>query len=196
MRRRYPQIYSSSQRYKLDVGSIVLGPQDFGCALRTIVPAAQRALAPPGRALSCTLQPLLERSLAHTLTCLLRVFPHAELPHREQTHGMDSTPGWDITVSESICLNIISCNVFWYICHLPNRSVIIIGRYQASAVYITQKSVKQICTDFVILNFDWVELVPLVFDMSDEINYSLTVSSGIFLYVSVIMQIPQLFAVL
>lgn len=63
-------------------------------------------------------------------------------------------------------------------------------------MYITQKSVKQICTDFVILNFDWVELVPLVFDMSDEINYSLTVSSGIFLYVSVIMQIPQLFAVL
>lgn len=99
-------------------------------------------------------------------------------------------------MSESICLNIISCNVFWYIRHLPNRSVIIIGRYQASAVYITQKSVKQICTDFVILNFDWVELVPLVFDMSDEINYSLTVSSGIFLYVSVIMQIPQLFAVL
>ncbi|XP_053531883.1 ATPase family AAA domain-containing protein 2B isoform X3 [Ictalurus punctatus] len=90
LRRRYPQIYSSSQRYKLDVGSIVLGPQDFGCALRTIVPAAQRALAPPGRALSCTLQPLLERSLAHTLTCLLRVFPHAELPHREQTHDSDN----------------------------------------------------------------------------------------------------------
>ncbi|XP_060773730.1 ATPase family AAA domain-containing protein 2B isoform X3 [Neoarius graeffei] len=90
LRRCYPQIYSSSQRYKLNVDSIVLGPQDFGRALRTIVPAAQRALAPPGRALSCTLQPLLERSLAHTLTCLLRVFPHAELLHREHTHGSDN----------------------------------------------------------------------------------------------------------
>ncbi|KAK3516621.1 hypothetical protein QTP70_022045, partial [Hemibagrus guttatus] len=90
LRRRYPQIYSSSQRYKLDVGSIVLGPQDFGHALRSIVPAAQRALAPPGRALSCTLQPLLERSLAHTLNCLFRVFPHADLPHREQTHDSDN----------------------------------------------------------------------------------------------------------
>ncbi|KAF5908528.1 ATPase family AAA domain-containing protein 2B [Clarias magur] len=90
LRRHYPQIYGSSQRYKLDVGSIVLGPQDFGRALRAIVPAAQRALAPPGRALSCTLQPLLERSFAHTLTCLLRVFPHAELPHREQTHDSDN----------------------------------------------------------------------------------------------------------
>uniref|UniRef100_A0AAR2JD56 ATPase family AAA domain-containing protein 2 n=1 Tax=Pygocentrus nattereri TaxID=42514 RepID=A0AAR2JD56_PYGNA len=87
LRRRYPQIYHSSQRYKLDVGSIELGPQDFSRALRSIVPAAQRALAPPGQALSCTLQPLLERSLAHALDCLLRVFPHAELPHREHTYG-------------------------------------------------------------------------------------------------------------
>lgn len=90
LRRRYPQIYSSSQHYKLDVSSIVLGSQDFGHALRTIVPAAQRALAPPGRALSSTLQPLLESSLAHTLACLLRVFPHAELPHKDQTQGMAS----------------------------------------------------------------------------------------------------------
>uniref|UniRef100_A0AAR2LCL2 ATPase family AAA domain-containing protein 2 n=1 Tax=Pygocentrus nattereri TaxID=42514 RepID=A0AAR2LCL2_PYGNA len=78
LRRRYPQIYHSSQRYKLDVGSIELGPQDFSRALRSIVPAAQRALAPPGQALSCTLQPLLERSLAHALDCLLRVFPHED----------------------------------------------------------------------------------------------------------------------
>ncbi|XP_037393909.1 ATPase family AAA domain-containing protein 2B isoform X1 [Pygocentrus nattereri] len=90
LRRRYPQIYHSSQRYKLDVGSIELGPQDFSRALRSIVPAAQRALAPPGQALSCTLQPLLERSLAHALDCLLRVFPHAELPHREHTYDTDN----------------------------------------------------------------------------------------------------------
>ncbi|KAG9282866.1 ATPase family AAA domain-containing protein 2B [Astyanax mexicanus] len=90
LRRRYPQIYGSSQRYKLDVGSIELGPQDFGRALRSIVPAAQRALAPPGRALSCTLQPLLERSLAHALDCLLRVFPHAQLQHKEHVHDTDN----------------------------------------------------------------------------------------------------------
>ncbi|XP_027004939.2 ATPase family AAA domain-containing protein 2B isoform X4 [Tachysurus fulvidraco] len=100
LRRRYPQIYSSSQRYKLDVGSIVLGPQDFRHALRSIVPAAQRALAPPGRALSCTLQPLLERSLTHTLNCLFRVFPHAELPHREQTHDSDNQLLEDDSYSE------------------------------------------------------------------------------------------------
>uniref|UniRef100_A0A671P2I4 ATPase family AAA domain-containing protein 2 n=1 Tax=Sinocyclocheilus anshuiensis TaxID=1608454 RepID=A0A671P2I4_9TELE len=78
LRRRYPQIYSSSQRYQLDVASIVLGPQDFGCALRSIVPAGQRAQAPPGQALSYVLKPLLEPTLAQTLACLMRVFPHTE----------------------------------------------------------------------------------------------------------------------
>uniref|UniRef100_A0A672QTU9 ATPase family AAA domain-containing protein 2 n=1 Tax=Sinocyclocheilus grahami TaxID=75366 RepID=A0A672QTU9_SINGR len=87
LRRRYPQIYGSSQRYHLDVGSIVLGPQDFGRALRSIVPAGQRALTPPGQALSCVLKPLLEPTLAQTLACLMRVFPHAELLHREHIHG-------------------------------------------------------------------------------------------------------------
>uniref|UniRef100_A0A673JA00 ATPase family AAA domain-containing protein 2 n=1 Tax=Sinocyclocheilus rhinocerous TaxID=307959 RepID=A0A673JA00_9TELE len=79
LRRRYPQIYGSSQRYQLDVGSIVLGPQDFGRALRSIIPAGQRALTPPGQALSCVLKPLLEPTLAQTLACLMRVFPHADL---------------------------------------------------------------------------------------------------------------------
>uniref|UniRef100_A0A8C1IWF3 ATPase family AAA domain-containing protein 2 n=1 Tax=Cyprinus carpio TaxID=7962 RepID=A0A8C1IWF3_CYPCA len=86
LRRCYPQIYGSSQRYQLDVGSIVLGPQDFGRALRSIIPAGQRALAPPGQALSSVLKPLLEPTLARTLACLMRVFPHAELLHREHTH--------------------------------------------------------------------------------------------------------------
>lgn len=90
LRRRYPQIYASSQRYQLDVGSIVLGPQDFGRALRSIVPAGQRAAAPPGQALSCVLKPLLQPTLVQTLACLMRVFPHAELLHREHTHGTPS----------------------------------------------------------------------------------------------------------
>uniref|UniRef100_A0A671P2N4 ATPase family AAA domain-containing protein 2 n=1 Tax=Sinocyclocheilus anshuiensis TaxID=1608454 RepID=A0A671P2N4_9TELE len=90
LRRRYPQIYSSSQRYQLDVASIVLGPQDFGCALRSIVPAGQRAQAPPGQALSYVLKPLLEPTLAQTLACLMRVFPHTELLEDEECLGAPS----------------------------------------------------------------------------------------------------------
>ncbi|XP_059212664.1 ATPase family AAA domain-containing protein 2B [Centropristis striata] len=90
LRRRYPQIYGSSVKLKLDVTSIVLGPGDFGKAMRTIVPASQRALAPPGRALSPTLRPLLASSFSLVLKALLRVFPHAQCTDRDNTHGGDN----------------------------------------------------------------------------------------------------------
>uniref|UniRef100_A0A8C9XDQ2 ATPase family AAA domain-containing protein 2 n=1 Tax=Sander lucioperca TaxID=283035 RepID=A0A8C9XDQ2_SANLU len=84
LRRRYPQIYGSSVKLKLDVGSIVLGPGDFSKAMRTIVPASQRALAPPGRALSPALRPLLASSFSLLLKALLRVFPHAQCTDRDK----------------------------------------------------------------------------------------------------------------
>ncbi|XP_045916512.1 ATPase family AAA domain-containing protein 2B isoform X1 [Micropterus dolomieu] len=90
LRRRYPQIYGSSVKLKLDVTSIVLGPGDFSKAMRTIVPASQRALAPPGRALSPTLRPLLASSFYLVLKALLRVFPHAQCTDRDNTHGGDN----------------------------------------------------------------------------------------------------------
>ncbi|XP_037606730.1 ATPase family AAA domain-containing protein 2B isoform X2 [Sebastes umbrosus] len=90
LRRRYPQIYGSSVKLRLDVTSIVLGPCDFSKAMRTIVPASQRALAPPGRALSPTLRPLLASSFSLVLKDLLRVFPHAQCTDRDNTHGGDN----------------------------------------------------------------------------------------------------------
>lgn len=87
LRRRYPQIYGSSVKLKLDVASIVLGPGDFSKAMRTIVPASQRALAPPGRALSPVLRPLLDSSLSLVLKALLRVFPHAQPADGDNIQG-------------------------------------------------------------------------------------------------------------
>uniref|UniRef100_A0A8C8MEQ3 ATPase family AAA domain-containing protein 2 n=1 Tax=Oncorhynchus tshawytscha TaxID=74940 RepID=A0A8C8MEQ3_ONCTS len=83
LRRCYPQIYGSSVKLQLDVSTIVLGPGDFSHALRTIVPASQRAQAPPGRALAPNIRPLLANTLATVLEVLLRVFPHAETRHGE-----------------------------------------------------------------------------------------------------------------
>uniref|UniRef100_A0A3Q2XF29 ATPase family AAA domain-containing protein 2 n=1 Tax=Hippocampus comes TaxID=109280 RepID=A0A3Q2XF29_HIPCM len=83
LRRRYPQIYGSSVKLKLDVASIVLGPTDFCRAMRAIVPASQRALAPPGRALSPVLRPLLAGAFSLVLTALRRVFPHAQCADRD-----------------------------------------------------------------------------------------------------------------
>uniref|UniRef100_A0A674MIX8 ATPase family AAA domain-containing protein 2 n=1 Tax=Takifugu rubripes TaxID=31033 RepID=A0A674MIX8_TAKRU len=90
LRRRYPQIYSSSVKLKLDITSIVLGPGDFIKAMRTIVPASQRALAPAGRALSPTLRPLLAASFSLVLKALLRVFPHAQFSDRDNMHCGDN----------------------------------------------------------------------------------------------------------
>ncbi|XP_041716199.2 ATPase family AAA domain-containing protein 2B isoform X1 [Coregonus clupeaformis] len=90
LRRRYPQIYGSSVKLQLDVSTIVLGPGDFSRALRTIVPASQRAQAPPGRALAPNIRPLLANTLATVLEVLLRVFPHAESQHRESRGDVDN----------------------------------------------------------------------------------------------------------
>lgn len=92
LRRRYPQIYGSSVKLQLDVTSIVLGPGDFSKAMRTIVPASQRALAPPGRALSPVLRPLLDGSFSLVLKALLRVFPHAQPTDRDNTQGWICEP--------------------------------------------------------------------------------------------------------
>lgn len=89
LRRRYPQIYGSSVKLQLDVSSIVLAPGDFSRAMRTIVPASQRALAPAGRALSAALRPLLDNSFSLVLKALLRVFPHAQ-SDKDNLHGGDN----------------------------------------------------------------------------------------------------------
>ncbi|XP_029451862.1 ATPase family AAA domain-containing protein 2B [Rhinatrema bivittatum] len=78
LRRRYPQIYASSQKLQLDVSSVVLGAQDFYHAMKNIVPASQRAVMSPGHALSPIIRPLLERTFSNILAVLYKVFPHAE----------------------------------------------------------------------------------------------------------------------
>ncbi|CAL8313378.1 unnamed protein product [Lota lota] len=103
LRRRYPQIYSSSVKLQLDVSSITLGPRDFSKALQTIVPSSQRAQAPSGRALDPALRPLLDHSLSLVLKSLLRVFPHAMQPiDRDNTNEEDLCSDEDNECSPSI----------------------------------------------------------------------------------------------
>ncbi|XP_041844820.1 ATPase family AAA domain-containing protein 2-like isoform X2 [Melanotaenia boesemani] len=78
LRRRYPQIYSSSQKLVLDVNSIVITNKDFMCAMSKMVPAAQRAVVSPAKALIPAIRPLLSATLQNILHTVSRVFPHAE----------------------------------------------------------------------------------------------------------------------
>ncbi|XP_075057470.1 ATPase family AAA domain-containing protein 2B isoform X2 [Mixophyes fleayi] len=78
LRRRYPQIYASSQKLQLDIASVVLGAHDFYHAMKNIVPASHRAVMSPGHALSPVIRPLLQRIFLDILSVLHKVFPHAE----------------------------------------------------------------------------------------------------------------------
>ncbi|XP_053183237.1 ATPase family AAA domain-containing protein 2-like isoform X2 [Scomber japonicus] len=78
LRRRYPQIYSSSQKLVLDVNSIAITNKDFISAMSKMVPAAQRAVVSPAKALIPAIRPLLSAALQNLLDTVSRVFPHAE----------------------------------------------------------------------------------------------------------------------
>ncbi|XP_078146321.1 ATPase family AAA domain-containing protein 2-like [Centroberyx gerrardi] len=78
LRRRYPQIYATSQKLLLDVSSIAVGSRDFVAAMRKTVPASRRAAASPAKALSPVVRPLLGAALRAVLDALQRLFPHAE----------------------------------------------------------------------------------------------------------------------
>ncbi|XP_056378682.1 ATPase family AAA domain-containing protein 2 [Hyla sarda] len=78
LRRRYPQIYTSSDKLLLDISSIKITAKDFILAMQKIVPASQRAVMSPGQALSSIIQPLLQNTLQNILVSLKKVFPHAD----------------------------------------------------------------------------------------------------------------------
>uniref|UniRef100_A0A8C0GEG9 ATPase family AAA domain-containing protein 2 n=1 Tax=Chelonoidis abingdonii TaxID=106734 RepID=A0A8C0GEG9_CHEAB len=78
LRRRYPQIYTSSEKLQLDISSIKITAKDFVVAMQKTIPASQRAVTSPGQALSAVSKPLLEKTLHRILRALQRVFPHVD----------------------------------------------------------------------------------------------------------------------
>ncbi|XP_061462022.1 ATPase family AAA domain-containing protein 2 isoform X2 [Rhineura floridana] len=82
LRRRYPQIYTSSVKLQLDISSINMTAKDFVVAMQKTIPASQRAVTSPGQALSSISKPLLEKTLQRILEVLWNVFPHAELAQK------------------------------------------------------------------------------------------------------------------
>lgn len=79
LRRCYPQIYTSSKKLLLDVNSIEVTAKDFLKATKTIVPASQRAVVSPGRALSPFIKPLLQSALGKAAILLHKIFPPAQM---------------------------------------------------------------------------------------------------------------------
>ncbi|KAM8799884.1 ATPase family AAA domain-containing protein 2-like [Eudromia elegans] len=92
LRRRYPQIYKSTEKLQLHASSIKITAKDFVMAMEKMVPASQRSVSSPAQALSPILKPLLNKTLKRILQALQRVFPHAELVlKKDQQQGMAIT---------------------------------------------------------------------------------------------------------
>ena len=75
LRRKYPQIYNTTQKLVLDVSSINIQASDFYKALKSIVPTAQRSDGASGRALTETARPLFLKPLASLLSQVGFIFP-------------------------------------------------------------------------------------------------------------------------
>ncbi|XP_060051457.1 ATPase family AAA domain-containing protein 2 isoform X2 [Erinaceus europaeus] len=117
LRRRYPQIYTTSEKLQLDLSSINISAKDFEVAMQKMIPASQRAVTSPGQALSTIVKPLLESTVEKILEALRRVFPHAEskgnkdsdipcpLLESDLTYSDDDTPSVYENGLSQKCLN-------------------------------------------------------------------------------------------
>lgn len=75
LRRRYPQIYNSSEKLQLDVSSIRMKAADFHCAMQNIVPTAQRSNTSPRHPISNMVKPLLIETFNKAISVLQVIFP-------------------------------------------------------------------------------------------------------------------------
>jgi len=77
LRRRYPQIYESQDKLQIDAASVSIAVSDFYCAMRRIVPTAQRSMSSPARPLSMCVRPLLQCTFSRILKLFEHIFPRA-----------------------------------------------------------------------------------------------------------------------
>uniref|UniRef100_A0A9J7XUB5 ATPase family AAA domain-containing protein 2 n=1 Tax=Cyprinus carpio carpio TaxID=630221 RepID=A0A9J7XUB5_CYPCA len=125
LRRRYPQIYASSQKLLLDVESISVSGRDFLSAMRKIVPASRRAVASPAKALTPVIEPLLSSALNNTMEMLQRLFPHVEQVHNEHELTSKEFKMFNSETCSTCCIFVVvltclSCHALLHFFHCMN----------------------------------------------------------------------------
>lgn len=76
LRRKYPQIYKSSQKLLLDPDAVKVEKVDFLRAQCNIIPAAHRVVPTPARRLSLLVEPLLKSPFDKAVNILKESFPY------------------------------------------------------------------------------------------------------------------------
>ncbi|XP_057456261.1 ATPase family AAA domain-containing protein At1g05910 isoform X2 [Lotus japonicus] len=74
-REKYPQVYTSDDKFLIDVDSIKVEKYHFIDAMSTITPAAHRGAIVHSRPLSLVVQPCLQRHLEKTMSIISDIFP-------------------------------------------------------------------------------------------------------------------------
>jgi hypothetical protein len=88
IRRRYPQIYCSDNKYLLDAAQIQPSLSDFLLAMREITPTAHRSHTTHSRPLAASEKVLLGKSTEQAIAAFTHAFPTASVPKftQAQTH--------------------------------------------------------------------------------------------------------------
>ena len=93
LRRRYPQIYKSSDKLLINPQSIVITPEDFAVAMKQLTPASERSVVGHAKALAKILSPLVSPALNYLKECVRKAFPSAEFVSDKEKSLEDSGCG-------------------------------------------------------------------------------------------------------
>ncbi|KAL9233207.1 hypothetical protein vseg_008232 [Gypsophila vaccaria] len=74
-REKYPQVYTSDDKFLIDVDSVRVEKSHFFDAMSTITPAAHRGSIVHSRPLSVVVAPCLQRHLQKAMACISDIFP-------------------------------------------------------------------------------------------------------------------------
>lgn len=75
IQRRYPQIYTSKVKLKIDPSSVHIGARDFKMAMQKLVPSSQRSTATVSAPLPAPIEPLLRQTFQRIKTILSEILP-------------------------------------------------------------------------------------------------------------------------
>ncbi|XP_014494041.1 ATPase family AAA domain-containing protein At1g05910 isoform X3 [Vigna radiata var. radiata] len=78
-RQKYPQVYTSDDKFVIDVDSVKVEKTHFIEAMSTITPAAHRGAIVHSRPLSLVVQPCLQRHLEKAMSVISDIFPAASI---------------------------------------------------------------------------------------------------------------------
>lgn len=80
LRRRYPQIYKSSEKLLIDVDQVQVRTRDFVAAMQQIVPASHRSARTHARPIPARLSAVLESPLSLCVKAIKQLFPQGITP--------------------------------------------------------------------------------------------------------------------